>query len=1095
MKKRAIGRLITAGAILGFTALLIYGAVIFLYVFLKQKVLDSVSEALKRPVKYETYILNPLGYMRITGLDASPALRIEEIEVWFDPITLIKDRRIRAIEACGVFLDVDSLVSGIAAGSRPSPEGQKPVSYPVFVIEHGDIRDARVLVAGATYTAEAIKAKAFSRPDTMRFEGSILRGTSPYANPDSVFLSVKIHQDGVSITDISGRERGRYSLDGGRILVLPKDSLVSIWVARAETPHGVWVDSARIEILYEQGFLNAYAPRLGYDTLTVEELRARVEFTEDSLIIVRRGAFYFGESPVYFNGSLRTDTSLTWKAEVSAPHGIYIPRLGLFFSGEVSGEGVGAERASLLLSLDTLSYNRYRVGQMVGPVEITHWKRFATPGITLTGPSVTGTISGWADMSGDVDLSFSLKALRLELLSDEMRGLAWGSGNLRRTKRKLAFGGDMWFRDCEWRDLALEEASLSIRAASDTMEGWIIARGISREDFVVDSLRLEGAIRGNIGGYTLFARTRDSWLSSEGFLSLSEEENVLEATRLEMNLKGLGAIKAGGFTLKWKEDELSFSLPKGEVFFGILSVGGWIKGDAITLALAVDSADMRALSASFGLKDTINGTLSLYTTVDGTLMKPRIGNITIIARGLEWTFLRVDTGYGEARLEGDTFTLDSLTLIAEGDTLWMNLAFRMRFSLIPFALRVDTGDAISGEIGVSGGVTPILGLFEKFVAFEETRARGRVQIYNTIGSPFLSGKVDFYAERGVVVPTGTALSKVEAQLSFQGDALSIYSMKAEAEGGRAEAQGSLWYKKGEVPMALSVDLIQFPIYPDPFMEAKVTGALSVEGTLRRPYVKGDLAVDEAFFYAPLGRKPAPRPPERPNPLKYEIRLRADRKAYFVNELIDLEFSAEMLLEKEPGALMTISGDVNVISGYLYFFDRTFEVTEGSLRMTKQSVIDPEMSIKAVNEIAPDTSVYLLLGGTLSKPDISLISDPPMPVGDIISLLTIGTTGAAPEYSAMGERAVNLAEGLLSRELRKKVRLQELEVRTGTFGGTPQFTIGWYLTRNLYVKYSTDLEKLESQYFQVKYFFKPKVAMYGEKDEAGVGVGFQYRIRF
>ena len=1097
MKKRGLAALIYTGVSLGVVFLVLYGGAIFLYVFVKKKVLESVSAALCRPVKYENYILNPLGYIRITGLDASPALSIDEVEVSFDPLTLIRERRIRALNAKGVCLDVDSLVSGISAkaAAHPAPDQAKPVAYPVFVIDRGDIRDVRVSVAGVIYTASRIKAQAFSRPDTMRFSGSVIGGTSPYANPDSVSLTVKIHRDGVSITDINGLEAGRYTVEGGRVMVLPSGELVNIWVTRAETPAGFALDSARLNIFYGKRYMDVRAARVGYDTIFAEELRARVDLGEDSVISVKRGVFYFRENPVHFNGSLRTDSTLAWSAEVSAPSGLCLPVPGLFFAGELSGEGEGLRRASLFLNIDTVSYGRYSAGHISGPVDIRDWKRFSTPGILLAGPSLAGTVSGWADLSGNLDLSFSLDVLKLELLAEDARGLAWGSGNIRREKKRFLFSGRMEFRGCSWREFALERASLNLRAAPDTLEGWLVVWGLARDDFVVDSLRLEGAIRGTKGGYTLFGRTRDSWLSSEGTLSLADEAGKLEASRLEMNIRGLGAMRGNGLVVEWRGDEISASLPRGEVFFGLFSMGGRIRGDSISFALVVDSADMRALSSSFALKDTVDGVVSLYATVGGTLKKPTLGNITVIVRDLEWTFLKAEAGYGEARLVNDTFSLDSLTLVAQNDTLWMNLRFRMRFSLLPFALRVDTADAISGAMGVSGGMTPILGLFEKFVAFEETRASGQVQIYNTVGSPYLSGKVDFSAPRGVVVPTGTPLSGIEAQISFQGDALSVHNLRAEAEGGKVEGRGTLWYREGEVPMALYVDLLRFPIYPDPFMETKVTGRLEVEGTLRRPHVQGDLAVDEAFFYAPLGRKPAPRPPERPNTLKYEIRLHADRKAYFVNELVDLEFSAEILLEKEAGAPMTITGDLTVLSGYLYFFDRTFEVLEGNIRMTRQTVIDPEMAVRAVNEMGPDTSIYLLLGGTLSKPEISLVSEPPLSMGDIVSLLTIGTTGGAPQYSAMGERAVNLAEGLLSRELRKRVRLQELEVRTGTFGGTPQFTIGWYLTRNLYVKYSTDLEGMESQYFQVKYFFKPKVAIYGEKDKSGVGVGFQYRIRF
>ncbi|MGB9590471.1 MAG: hypothetical protein ACPL68_06245, partial [Candidatus Hydrothermia bacterium] len=605
-------------------------------VFIKKKVLDSISSALCRPIAHNTYILNPLGYLRITGLDARPALSIDEVEVWFDPWTLIKERKIRTLNARGVSLNVDSLVAGIAAKTEPKPEPSqvKPVTYPVFTIERGKIRDATVMVGGATYTAKQIRASAISGPDTMRFSGSVLEGTSPYTNPDSVSLTVKIHRDGVDIVDINGGEKGRYTLEGGRVMVLPSKEAVNIWLTRAESPLGVSVDSARINILYEKRYMDVYATRVVYDTLQAEELRARIDMTRDSVITVTKGVFYFRENPVNFTGSLRTDSNLAWTAHVSAPQGIYLPVPGIFFAGDVSGEGQGTRSASLSLAIDTIAYRQYSFGHLSGTVDIRDWKRFSSSGLLVSGSSITGTISGWADLHRNLDLSFSLEALRLELFSKNMHGLAWGSGSLKRDRKTLLFSGEMEFQDCSWKEITLDRASLSVLARPDTLEGWVVAKGLSKGDLIVDSMRLEGAIRGGRGAYTLFARTRDAWLSSEGTVDVSGDTGALEASRLEMNIRGLSAMKGNGLVVKWRKDEISFSLPSGEVFFGLVSMGGRIRGDSILVALVVDSADLRALSSSFALKDTIEGVVSLYTTLGGTLQKPHIGNITIIARDL-----------------------------------------------------------------------------------------------------------------------------------------------------------------------------------------------------------------------------------------------------------------------------------------------------------------------------------------------------------------------------------------------------------------------------------------------------------------------------
>ncbi len=1104
---RGLKRLEILGVSLAVVFLLLYSAGIAGYVFVKKKVIEAASSALGCQITYQSYVLNPFGQVILTGVEADSVFIADKITIAFNPVVLIKQKKVRSITASGVFFNVDQLVrikETQRSQTGPSQnEAKISPNYPDFAVEAFDLSRVQVVVAQRSYSADRLSGSMRSGGPAMDFDLTLSGVRTDFAQLDTGACHISLEQQGVFIGNITASRRKELRVKDASVAVLPDRSRIEVQLPEAEIKPGILVKKGEILYNYQKSSFRIKAVALSYDTITVKDIRISA-FIRDSLLNITRCRFRFNGSPVRARASYIMDSTMAWSAWVSAPDGMWVPGVDLFFAGQVQGQGTGSQGAELSLSLDTLSYADYQLGSVAGSLSVQNWRHFSTPELRLEGSLIRGQLSGWFDLSGGFDISADVKSMQLSITKTGLEGQARGKARVRKSNGNLYFDGKVELTRCSYDKTTLKWAYVDATVAKDTLRIGLVAKGLERGDLQADSIRFEAATIGEKGGYTLFARTPENWISSEGTGWWSDSSWGLVADRLQLQLRGLGAVKADGLVLKQEGETISFSLPSGQLFFGLISFGGHLRKDSISLAVAVDSADLSAFSNAFALKDTLLGTVSCYANISGTLSNPKLDNFTLLARNLRWSFLTVDSGYGTGRLVSDSFRLDSLVLITAQDTVSLSVGFPVGWSLMPWRFKVDTSDPISGHASVSGGLAPVFGLVEKMVAFEETSAKGDVQIYNTIGHPYFSGSLEMSSSSGAIIPTGTVLSDIKAQLSMQGDVLELVFLKANtSEGGSVDVHGTIRYKHNKFDNDLLVDLVKFPIYPDPYIEAFLTGQLSVKGDFAALDVSGDLHIDEASFYAPIGQKPPPPGAERPSQMRYNIHVSGGKNIFFVNELADLEMSADLLISKEPGAKQTMSGNMEVVSGFLYFFDRSFQIEEGRLSLTHQSDMDLDMAIRGWDQVethvADSTASYkviLTLSGKLSKPEIVLSSEPPLPASDLITLLTVGTLGSVPTGAQVGERVMNLAEGLISQELKHKINLKELEVRTGALGtGSPRFTVGLYLTRNLYFKYSRDLQEAASDYYNLRYFIKPNISVYGEKDATGVGVGFQYRFRF
>ncbi len=221
----------------------------------------------------------------------------------------------------------------------------------------------------------------------------------------------------------------------------------------------------------------------------------------------------------------------------------------------------------------------------------------------------------------------------------------------------------------------------------------------------------------------------------------------------------------------------------------------------------------------------------------------------------------------------------------------------------------------------------------------------------------------------------------------------------------------------------------------------------------------------------------------------------------------MELSMDLVISKEDEVNVVTTGELNVISGKFYYLDRTFEITEGDVRLMGGRELNPEIRLKAESVISDTIIVTILVTGTLKRPKIELASEPPMDRLDIVSLIAFGKTLGQlqlerEDIELIRKRALSFAEGMVSREIRNLlasygIGISEFMVQADPWSGNyASFTVGFRPSPNMLFRYSYDPRAVDHFTVQIKYFLKKRIAVYAERERSGeFGTGIELEFEW
>jgi translocation and assembly module TamB len=397
----------------------------------------------------------------------------------------------------------------------------------------------------------------------------------------------------------------------------------------------------------------------------------------------------------------------------------------------------------------------------------------------------------------------------------------------------------------------------------------------------------------------------------------------------------------------------------------------------------------------------------------------------------------------------------------------------------------------------------------------------KMHVSGTPSQPLLNGSVEI---QGVNLRYGDLpfqLSGLKGTIRLEGQRATISSLRGMSGGGTITLGGAVTL--AETPrFDLSADLEQARVrYPTDFTSL-LNGNLRLEGTPERGFLHGELSVRQVVFtenvnwltrMVEASNPFLEQPVGAPSPVASRIRLgvRVSSAPPVRIESQDLRLVADVDLRLQ-GTLASPAqvGTIHLVSGEAVFRGNRYKLNRGDINFTNPFRTQPTLDLEAQTRVQR-YDLTLDISGPFDRLKLAYRSDPPLPTGDILSLLALGYSGREEEMSIAGARHASTSVGasaLLSEALSRQVtgRIQRLfgvsrikidpNVSTPGYGSGARVTVEQQVTPDFTVTYVTNTAASQYRIIQVEWALSDKVSLLGIRDQNGVfGLELKFRQRF
>jgi hypothetical protein len=204
--------------------------------------------------------------------------------------------------------------------------------------------------------------------------------------------------------------------------------------------------------------------------------------------------------------------------------------------------------------------------------------------------------------------------------------------------------------------------------------------------------------------------------------------------------------------------------------------------------------------------------------------------------------------------------------------------------------------------------------------------------------------------------------------------------------------------------------------------------------------------------------------------------------------------------KEPGDTMRLRGDIRTIRGFYTFQGRRFELMrDGRIRFVGTDEIDPLLDLQA-RRVIQGVEAFINVRGTMTMPELSFRSSPPLEEADILSLIVfnqpVNELGEGQQVS-LAQRAGDLASGYLASGLARSIgnalNLNEFEIQAqGENGAGPSVMLGQQVGKNLFFRVRQGFGSAQATEFILEYQLRDYLRLQATAAETSGGT---QRIQF
>jgi autotransporter translocation and assembly factor TamB len=232
-----------------------------------------------------------------------------------------------------------------------------------------------------------------------------------------------------------------------------------------------------------------------------------------------------------------------------------------------------------------------------------------------------------------------------------------------------------------------------------------------------------------------------------------------------------------------------------------------------------------------------------------------------------------------------------------------------------------------------------------------------------------------------------------------------------------------------------------------------------------------------------------------NMLEFDLKLTGSNNIRLDNSFgkamgkFDLRLTGNTDFPILMGVFESREGEVN-------FSDKKFDLTKAKIVFNNRFMIDPLINVES-ECFLKNYRVKFNIKGTASRPKPELLSSPPLPPGDIMTLISVGELFERPTSAELSSRIGTVTTSLLASELTAAIKkrtkkifgdfLLNIDPNISDIEGVSKsrLIVGKEISKNFLVVVATNLStQRQQQVVYMQYHLTPSISLIGMKNEEG-----------
>ena len=636
-----------------------------------------------------------------------------------------------------------------------------------------------------------------------------------------------------------------------------------------------------------------------------------------------------------------------------------------------------------------------------------------------------------------------------------------------------------------------EHAGLSLRAHA------LKWAGRELRDLYADFVDEGGELSFLIGN----AATSEDRLQVWGGALRTEDEMRIQIDSLLVRSGEVMVANQGPSSMTWSSEEglrvrrLAFGGPGGSLLAKSRT------DQPKTVDVTVDRVDLRPWAFVLGISETLAGRVSASASFDRE--EGRAGlTAKVEVVDFRWEDLQVDSIKADLQYQSQVCRVDLHAWSGEG---------RARVTgTVPFESGQldDRGELDLTIIGQAIDLRSTEG-WVSWLSDVSGKADVDLRLEGSPGSVEASGTVRLSEGKAAIGALAQTFSNVSAVVVLAPGRIEIDQAAGTGGEGRVEAVGVVeitpfnFVATDSIVSVQRFDLelvaLDLKAVNLPEFQATVDADVRLTGPVDTPNVSGSVNFQQSEIRL-LSMLEAPADPESVwktvpffKNLESSLQLVARNQVWVPDENLNVELNGDVDLLRDADGVR-LFGSLSSLRGTYRFQNRDFRIELGQIDFVGSGTIDPTVSIVGATRLPivqdpalpserDDLTIRVIVGGTITQPEITLESDPP--VGDEATILSYILLGRPPDdflsgqQGVFGEQSAGLVVGLAANRLKERIgqelNLDVLQLEMATGARVSRVQVGKYISDRIFGSYDDPIGT-DAREFTVEYELLPDLTL-------------------